>query len=84
MINVLFVCHGNICRSPMAEFILKDILHKGLTFDETNETNIANGWTVAATDSATGRVTAVKTNNLVNKAVLADVNSDSIIKLLTG
>ncbi len=24
MIRVLFVCHGNICRSPMAEFILKD------------------------------------------------------------
>ena len=26
MIRVLFVCHGNICRSPMAEFILKDIV----------------------------------------------------------
>ncbi len=24
MINILFVCHGNICRSPMAEYILKD------------------------------------------------------------
>ena len=27
-INVLFVCLGNICRSPMAEFILKDIVRK--------------------------------------------------------
>ena len=28
MIRVLFVCHGNICRSPMAEFILKDLVQK--------------------------------------------------------
>lgn len=28
MIRVLFVCHGNICRSPMAEFIMKDIVKK--------------------------------------------------------
>ena len=28
MIKVLFVCHGNICRSPLAEFVLKDLVHK--------------------------------------------------------
>ena len=28
MIRVLFVCHGNICRSPMAEFIMKDLAQK--------------------------------------------------------
>ena len=28
MIKVLFICHGNICRSPMAEFIFKDIVKK--------------------------------------------------------
>ena len=28
MIKILFVCHGNICRSPMAEFVLKDIVQK--------------------------------------------------------
>ena len=26
MIKILFVCHGNICRSPMAEFIFKDLV----------------------------------------------------------
>lgn len=28
MIRVLFICHGNICRSPMAEFVMKDIVNK--------------------------------------------------------
>ena len=28
MTRVLFVCHGNICRSPMAEFVMKDMVEK--------------------------------------------------------
>lgn len=28
MINILFVCHGNICRSPMAEFVFRDMAAK--------------------------------------------------------
>lgn len=28
MKRILFVCHGNICRSPMAEFIMKDLVKK--------------------------------------------------------
>ena len=32
MTKVLFICHGNICRSPMAEFVMKDLVKKaGLT-----------------------------------------------------
>lgn len=28
MIKILFICHGNICRSPLAEFVMKDIAAK--------------------------------------------------------
>ena len=28
MTKVLFVCHGNICRSPMAEFVMKDLVRR--------------------------------------------------------
>ena len=32
MIKIMFVCHGNICRSPMAEFVIKDLIKsKGLS-----------------------------------------------------
>ena len=28
MVKILFICHGNICRSPMAEFMMKDLVQK--------------------------------------------------------
>ena len=28
MVKILFVCHGNICRSPMAEYVMKDMAEK--------------------------------------------------------
>ena len=28
MIKILFICHGNICRSPMGEYVLKDLVKK--------------------------------------------------------
>ena len=28
MTKILFVCHGNICRSPMAEFVMKDVVEQ--------------------------------------------------------
>ena len=34
MIKILFVCHGNICRSPMAEFVMKDLVRKAGLADD--------------------------------------------------
>lgn len=34
MKRILFVCHGNICRSPMAEFVMKDLVAKEGLADE--------------------------------------------------
>lgn len=42
MVKILFVCHGNICRSPMAEFILKDMVK---TNNRGNEFYIASAAT---------------------------------------
>ena len=35
--KILFLCHGNICRSPMAEFVMKDLLAKAGRTDVTVE-----------------------------------------------
>ena len=50
VIKVLFVCHGNICRSPMAEFIMKHLLkEKGIENElyiesaATSNSEIGNG-----------------------------------------
>ena len=50
MIKVMFVCLGNICRSPMAEFVLKDLVRKEHLSDEfyicssaTSNEEIGNG-----------------------------------------
>ena len=34
MIKILFICHGNICRSPMAEFVMKDLVQKADLSDQ--------------------------------------------------
>ena len=47
MIKVLFVCHGNICRSPLAEFLLKDRLSKG---------NYKNQYEVASAATSTEEI----------------------------
>lgn len=34
MIKIMFICHGNICRSPMAEFVMKDLVKKANLQDQ--------------------------------------------------
>ena len=34
MTKILFICHGNICRSPMAEFVMRDLVQKAGLADE--------------------------------------------------
>ena len=41
MIKILFVCHGNICRSPMAEFVLKDMVKKAGVADQFHIESVA-------------------------------------------
>ena len=50
MERILFVCHGNICRSPMAEFVMKDLVRKARREDDfyiesaaTSAEEIGNG-----------------------------------------
>ena len=35
MTRVLFICHGNICRSPMAECVMRDLVEKAGLFRVT-------------------------------------------------
>ncbi|MGL4791640.1 MAG: low molecular weight protein-tyrosine-phosphatase [Anaerotignaceae bacterium] len=47
MIKVLFVCHGNICRSPMAEFVMKDMV---------NKMNVADRFHIASAATSTEEI----------------------------
>ena len=44
MIKILFVCHGNICRSPMAEFVMKDLVRKARLDDRFEIASAATHW----------------------------------------
>lgn len=47
MIRVLFVCLGNICRSPMAEAVMRDLVEKnGLSDNVTVDSAATSGWHV--------------------------------------
>lgn len=47
MTRIMFVCHGNICRSPMAEFIFKDMIKRK---------HLENGFFVASSATSTEEI----------------------------
>jgi len=47
MKKILFVCHGNICRSPMAEFVMKELVH---------ERGVADRFTIASAATSTEEI----------------------------
>ena len=44
MVKILFVCHGNICRSPMAEFVMKDLVKKAGLADQVEIASAATSY----------------------------------------
>ena len=46
MVKILFICHGNICRSPMAEFFMRDYVKK------KNRANLKNMQRICGGDPA--------------------------------
>ncbi len=44
MVRILFVCHGNICRSPMAEFVMKELVRQKGPADAYEIASAATSW----------------------------------------
>lgn len=54
MTSILFICHGNICRSTMAEFVMKDILAKRGLGDEVHVESAATSTEELGNDTYPG------------------------------
>lgn len=44
MLKILFICHGNICRSPMAEYVMKDLVTKQNIADQFHIASAATSY----------------------------------------
>ena len=53
--RVLFICHGNICRSPMAEFVMKDLVEKAGAADRFEIASAATSREEIWRDGRTGK-----------------------------
>ncbi|TDL75624.1 low molecular weight phosphotyrosine protein phosphatase [Rhodococcus qingshengii] len=64
MINVLFVCLGNICRSPMAEALFRDLLKKeNLSEKVTVDSAATSSWHIGSPPHK-GTLTILKKYNI--------------------
>lgn len=50
MVSILFICLGNICRSPMAEYVMKDLVKKAGRAGEFEISSAATSWEEAGND----------------------------------
>ena len=64
MIKVMFVCHGNICRSPMAEMILKEMVR---------QRGIADQFVIASSATSTEEIWSGRGNPIYPPALDATV-----------
>lgn len=69
MLNILFVCHGNICRSPMAEFIFRRM---------AEERHAAHRFTVASAATSTEEIRWDGTGNPVYPPARAELKKHGI------
>ncbi|MGM9971525.1 MAG: hypothetical protein ACI35W_03890 [Anaeroplasmataceae bacterium] len=64
MIKILFICHGNICRSPMAEYIMKDIINKNNLSDKIYIESRATSFEEIGNDIYPPAKTTLKAHNI--------------------
>ena len=56
MIKILFVCHGNICRSPMAEFVMKKMVRELPSIISANTSLTATDFEIASAATSTEEI----------------------------
>lgn len=83
MINVLFVCLGNICRSPMAEALFRDLLKKENLDDKVTVDSAATGLWHIGEPPHEGTLAILEKNNIssagmagrqLKKKILSNLN----------
>lgn len=64
MKKILFVCHGNICRSPMAEFVMKELVKKAGLENDFYIKSAATSTEEIGNDIHRGTKTVLQKNNI--------------------